>query len=328
MIKIGYSNIPQEYLDYINRFKGKISKWYQADSMGNNTTQIALCPECKLIFRFLLKGDNLKILLLLPANNLSTLIRKMEKKFPVLKNDRQPNTSSKSKLYQCLYKAFITLGYSEKSFPDFKLTQALNLKACPYCNAEEIIVQDLQDRGIRIRNSELDHFYSKKMYPYLAISLYNLVPSGRICNGGNCKHEKDTLKESLISPFELYDSEGLQFELELNHKGVLSYDTFTKSCSIRTHVVNAALTNNARIFLIASRYSKELEHARFVWTLHQEYSSEGYRKMVEKKSRLLNTTLTFDTWFELELKITPSNYSNHKLSKLSMDIWRQLEGMR
>lgn len=328
MINIDYSNIPQEYLDYINRFRGKISKWYQAKSMGISAKKIALCPECKLIFRFLMKGDNLKNLLLLSASNLPMLINKVEKKFPVLKNDRLTKNSSKSILYQCLYKAFFTLGYSEKPFPSFKLTQALNLKACPYCNAEDIIVQDLQDKDVHIRNSELDHFYSKKYYPYLAISLYNLVPSGNICNGGNCKHEKDTLREGLISPFELHDSEGLQFELELNYKGVLSYDTFTKSCSIRTHVMNTALINNARIFLIASRYSQELEHARLIWTLHQECSAEGYRNMVAKKSRLLNTTLTFDTWFESELKITPSNYSNHKLSKLSMDIWRQLEGMR
>ena len=328
MIKIGYPYIPQEYLDYINRFRGKICKWYQAGSMGYGTTKIALCPECKLIFRFLMKGDNLKNLMLLPANSLSTLICWVEKKFPVLKNDRLTNTSSKSILYKCLYKAFFSLGYSEDPFPSFKLTQALNLKACPYCNAEDIIVQDLQDKDVHIRNSELDHFYSKKYYPYLAISLYNLVPSGNICNGGNCKHEKDAMEEGLKSPFELYDSEGLQFELELNHKGVLSYDTFIKSCSIRTHVVNMELQNNARVFLIASRYSKELEHARFIWTLHQECSAEGYRNMVAKKSRLLNTTLTFDTWFESELKITPSNYSNQKLSKLSMDIWRQLEGMR
>lgn len=326
MIKIDYSNIPQEYLDYINRFRGKISRWYQANSMGNGKTRIILCPECKLIFRFLMKGDNLKKLLLSSASNLPMQINKVEEKFPVLKNDRL--NSSKSILYQCLYKAFYTLGYHEDKFPSFELTQALNLKACPYCNAEDVIVQDLQDKDVRIRNCELDHFYSKKYYPYLAISLYNLVPSGNICNGGNCKHEKDTLREGLISPFELQDSEGLRFELELNDKGASSYDTFTKSISIRTHVVNTALTNNARIFLIASRYSKELEQARLIWTLYKKCSAEGYRKMIVEKSRLLNTTLTFDTWFESELNITPSNYSNHKLSKLSMDIWRQLEGMR
>ena len=65
-----------------------------------------------------------------------------------------------------------------------------------------------------------------------------------------------------------------------------------------------------------------------VWYLHKKCSAVGYRKEMERISRTVNETLTFDSWFESEMGIVPSDYNKRKLSKLSMDIWRQLEGMR
>ena len=328
MIKIEYPSVPQEYLDYIDHFKGKIKKWYDAGEMGNKAGKISLCDECKLLFRFLLKSDNLKKLLLLTADQLPVLINETERHFPVLKNDRINRPKTRSNLYLCLNKAFYSLGYCEPLFPDFKLTQALGLKACPYCNEEEIIVWNFEDEGLTIKNSELDHFYPRELYPYLAISLYNLVPSGKICNQGDCKHNKDTLVEGLKSPFELPDSEGFLFELVLDKGGITSYDTFSTSCGIETHVVYKDLYDNARVFRINLRYSTEMKQARRVWSLHKHCEAEGYQKMAAQKEKALGTTFTFDQWFESELDIIPHDYNKHKLSKLSMDIWRQLEKMR
>lgn len=329
MININYSSIPQKYLDYIDRFKGKIKKWYNDGEMGNGKTKIKVCHECKLIFRYLLIRDNLKVLLLLDADKLPVLIHKVEQKFPLLKKDRLDKPKPRSELYQCLNKAFYSLGYCDQEFPDFEITSSLGLRACPYCNAEEIIVQDLKDEGVHIRNSELDHFYPRELYPFLAISLYNLVPSGSICNQGSCKHNKDSLVEGLVNPFELQDPDGLLFELVIENKDLLSYrlQLFKRSCSIKMHVINARLEANARIFLIEPRYSKELEQAWKVWWKYKKYASNGYRNMADRISDQLDVNLTYEEWFEMELDIRPNNYNYRKLSKLSMDIWRQLEQM-
>ena len=325
MIKISYQNVPQRYIDFIERFKEKIQKWYSNGTIGNGDTKITVCLDCKKIFRMLLWKDYLKKLLLLPADKLPGLIAHIEKRIPILKDEREKKVNSHSDLYICLMRAFYSLGYCDKEFPDFEITQALKIKACPYCNAEEIIVQDLVDEGVKIRSSELDHFYPKELFPYLAISLYNLVPSGGICNGGNCKHNKDSYHHKLVNPFSLSDSEGIVFELSLAQRGILSYDTFEQSCRIVTCVVNNSLTVNATTFRIESRYMQEIHQAKAVWFTHQKYSPEGYKKELERISQKLNTILTFDAWFEMELGITPNDHNKHKLSKLSMDIWRQLE---
>lgn len=62
-----------------------------------------------------------------------------------------------------------------------ELVKLTNTKVCPYCNRNFIVNFDQDNTTV-----ELDHFFPKTDYPYLAISLYNLIPSCHTCN-----HKKD-----------------------------------------------------------------------------------------------------------------------------------------
>ncbi len=55
-----------------------------------------------------------------------------------------------------------------------KLYKEINIKVCPYCNLRDISLYESHNISKR---GHLDHFYSKAKYPYLALSLYNLIPS-------------------------------------------------------------------------------------------------------------------------------------------------------
>ncbi|MFK4985705.1 hypothetical protein ACI4B7_28170, partial [Klebsiella pneumoniae] len=61
------------------------------------------------------------------------------------------------------------------------LARQLNLKCCPYCNAQYTIIAN-SDAGKTIAKFQFDHFFSKDKFPYLSISLYNLIPSCANCN--------------------------------------------------------------------------------------------------------------------------------------------------
>lgn len=67
----------------------------------------------------------------------------------------------------------------------FEIVQTLDLSICPYCGVENIQLYEGADISVR---AELDHFYPKTRFPFLALSLYNLIPSGPICNQ---KHKKN-----------------------------------------------------------------------------------------------------------------------------------------
>lgn len=65
------------------------------------------------------------------------------------------------------------------------ITQHLDVNVCPYCALENI--QSYSGQNISVR-PDLDHFYPKTRFPFLSISLYNLIPAGPICNQ---KHKKN-----------------------------------------------------------------------------------------------------------------------------------------
>ena len=57
------------------------------------------------------------------------------------------------------------------------LQKQLDVKVCPFCN--RIYTTTLFNRSVR---PAFDHFYPKSTYPYLAVSLFNLIPICDICN--------------------------------------------------------------------------------------------------------------------------------------------------
>lgn len=60
------------------------------------------------------------------------------------------------------------------------LAEMLNIKSCPYCNAHYTLT--IQTEKKVKAKFQLDHFYYKKKFPYLSLSLYNLIPCCANCN--------------------------------------------------------------------------------------------------------------------------------------------------
>ena len=56
----------------------------------------------------------------------------------------------------------------------------LNISTCYYCNIDYVNSYNVNRK--RKNKFTLDHYYDKSTYPYLALSLYNLVPSCYACN--------------------------------------------------------------------------------------------------------------------------------------------------
>ena len=61
------------------------------------------------------------------------------------------------------------------------LAKQLNIKSCPYCNAQYTLTIQSKDKD-SLAKFQFDHFFSKERYPYFSVSLYNLIPSCASCN--------------------------------------------------------------------------------------------------------------------------------------------------
>ncbi len=71
----------------------------------------------------------------------------------------------------------------------YALVQAYRLRICPYCQANHVNLHINRAKGARgaatfQMRPPLDHYLPKSVYPYLAVSLSNLVPSCAQCNSG------------------------------------------------------------------------------------------------------------------------------------------------
>jgi len=91
------------------------------------------------------------------------------------------------------------------------LLNMIGLKVCPYCNRSYLTIID--NNGSLEATAQLDHFYSKKDYPYLALNLYNLIPSCGVCNYIKFDNEKE-----LIYPYKEKFGENAKFTIDFSNK--------------------------------------------------------------------------------------------------------------
>lgn len=153
---------------------------------------------------------------------------------PALRKVRNNIESAKSKIHKDEYqkegvKNRLTSIFNYNAFVDsylpkwgaYKLVQLLDTRACAYCNRLFTFTLDKVDSARTFNKTkdnkvkrkilknitssktrpELDHFYPKAKFPYLALAIYNLVPSCHICNS-NLKGSRNVDFDKLINPFE------------------------------------------------------------------------------------------------------------------------------
>ncbi len=87
---------------------------------------------------------------------------------------------------------------------------------CVYCNLDDVCVVPVNSKSkahtIEKALLDMDHFFAKYKYPFLALSFYNLIPSCHNCNS-RYKGYKDFLLSSHVHPFVHNFDDIFKFEL-------------------------------------------------------------------------------------------------------------------
>ncbi|WP_131430949.1 hypothetical protein [Chryseobacterium formosense] len=132
----------------------------------------------------------------------------LKSRFNNINNNISSNLESWNDLLKSIfdYSKFIEIN---DNWNAYKYTTDLGITVCPYCNRNYI--HTLETDSGRTR-AELDHFYPKSLYPFLSISIYNLIPSCHICNS-NLKGSKNFFEEQHMHPFENLNQSKITFKL-------------------------------------------------------------------------------------------------------------------
>ncbi len=224
-------------------------------------------------------------------------LKKMGKNYKIAKEQKECNKFFDDIFdYEKIIQKNVELSY--------KIAKTLNVTVCPYCNRIYTTTCDTKNGKIR---PQFDHFFAKSLYPILALSIYNLVPSCQICN--TKKGNKEFSLEHNIYPYQEGINESKYFTYRLDEYG---------NPKIITLKTNPKMVNNDKILLIEDIY--QIAHSTLVGDLlekRQRYTKvyieelnqlEGIRKITKEE-------LKYFLGYSINEEI-----SNVSLGKLKNDI--------
>jgi len=193
--------IVDEYFDIVKvELTNQLEK---VSEKGYREGTVKVLPD-ELESSFLKRISNEKLLKLIVTSlpeDLPIVIAKFQSYSPTI-------TSRTDSLNRFLHRVFVKRIYDvTKKFDKHKFVNYHENSTCSYCNRNYIFSLSKNSK----LKPEIDHFYPKDKYPFLALSFYNLIPSCQTCNGIGGKHNRDPLTKGIVSPY-LVDDKDFEFD--------------------------------------------------------------------------------------------------------------------
>ena len=205
-----------------------------------------------------------------------------------------------------------------KGSPRHQLLSAMNVTVCPYCNRQYISLYT--DSKSQKTTADLDHFYIKSQYPYLALSLHNFIPSCQICNS-RFKGTTDFYIKPHIYPHTQGFGEKARFRIKLDSNLLDDSATWKdiKMIELVDESKSEAITNSMNTFLLEEIYQSHVDYVQEIWAKSRRYNSDMIDTLDKEFSKLFDSErsvvdLIFSQYLEYE------KLCKRPLSKLTRDI--------
>lgn len=219
--------------------------------------------------------------------------------------------------FETLYSYFTRRKWSKT------LLDKLNVRVCPYCNRQYTFF--LEKDGIR---PQFDHYFPKSLFPYLSVSLYNLIPSCSICNSK--KQNLNTYNNiyDLYYPYEDEFGNDVVFQTSPNDNDFLYWTGVGNNFDI--NLICKDERQNCKVENL-----KEYLKIELLYKEHKDYVQEIIRKVViYNDSRIDELLEQFPDLFGSKDEVTNSifmsyinkgSWGDRPLSKLTHDIHEEFK---
>ena len=239
--------------------------------------------------------------------------------FVNLKEDQKKDLKKKSK--NLLYHVFRYETFSQNKNIS-RLVEMLGVKVCPYCN--RLFTTTVSKSGKTVR-PQLDHYRDKSDYPFLALSIMNLVPSCGVCN-----LIKSNKKDEVLYPYEEEMGDNCTFYVEPkdDYTALTGAKRFNKTEIKLKFVGNGTkeerVKNSVNIFKLEDLYNSHTDIVsdlllnRYICTdkmIDDIY--ENFRELFQNKQEVRETLLMG--------KLDKEYLGERPLGKLIHDISSQLD---
>lgn len=209
--------------------------------------------------------------------------------------------------------------------PRHDILTSLYVPVCPYCNRQYITKYDQVRGGKERTTADLDHFYYQHEYPYLALSVYNFVPSCQICNR-TFKKTRDFYGIPHLYPYSQETNAAVKFQLA-NLKVLLNIQRWSQveehEDGFTLEIVPGEGVNGELAERVAN--SVKAFHLDEVYQSHEDYVYELYLKTRSLDELIHNFGEELGDKEELRKIafgefITEEKMENRPLAKLTQDV--------
>lgn len=220
-----------------------------------------------------------------------------------------------------------------------QLIASLGVTVCPYCNRQ--FISSYVENDCLKTTADLDHYYSQNEYPYLALSLYNFIPSCQICNS-RFKIAKNFHDEPHLYPYKeefgdiakfrtaFYDDEERKEKIEDDDRYDIDYLMGnSNNFKLQINVDEPESEIGRKI-----KNSMDTFHLEDLYNSHKDYVSELFKKsIIYNESRIDELYSQYPDLFNSKEEIVQMVVSNYicdedlgkrPLAKLTKDICEEL----
>lgn len=238
------------------------------NGVTKNKTKYFPNNDLKAYLNYLLIDDNLKQLIIARPESMTGIISFTKSRYGGFLTKSHPSNI-------ILYNLFVKSCYDDTTiFSKHNFIRTMDIDTCPYCNRSYIYYLS-KNKEIK---PEIDHFFPKSKYPFLAMSFYNLVPSCQTCNGFGAKEEKDPLIKGLINPYLLKNSD-FSFTFEPVSSRIIS--TLLDKNSIKVKIIKN-IPGHLDVFKLKELYELHSDHVvELIFKSKIKYS-DTYREYLNR----------------------------------------------
>lgn len=204
-------------------------------------------------------------------------------------------------------------------FDKFDFIAKTQLRVCPYCGMEFI-----QPSGKT--KKQIDHFFPKNRYPFLALSYFNLIPSCDTCNESPNKGQRDpieqlTLGNKIQHPY-MMNGNIVRFNVGMKVANIFEDANFEVVVGFKE---KALLDGYNLFFDISERYKSHNVEAGNIFRSQYKYKkAKGYYAGMPIDKAWIDEA--YDNLFNF----APENNNpwSQEFFKMKVDMFEQLFGVR
>ncbi|MFN4151915.1 MAG: hypothetical protein ACK4IX_13325 [Candidatus Sericytochromatia bacterium] len=230
-------------------------------------------------------------------------------------------TGDKTDLCKDIEKAFDYINFRSSAKASW-FCEKIEIKSCLYCNAQFTLAVGKNGSSKKML-FQLDHFYNKRSYPFLSLTLGNLIPCCSSCNIAKSKKEFNI--DDNFHPY--HEDLSSNFTFKVDEENILKYliekrdMDFLKPTIVTT---NAKVLEHVKNFRIEHIYNKHTDVIEELILKSLYYNSTKREELLNTFEELNLDQSTIDR-FILGNYTLNSEINKRPLSKLSSDIAKQLK---